>query len=423
MFFKDRRWAILVAGIAIELCIGIGDAWSVFQNPLMEKFGWTTAAVSITFTIMTFLSAGAPLVAKLQDNFKTRNIVLVGSLFYGTGLIATGFIRSIAGLYITYGLGVGIGVSMVYPLVIGYMVRAYPEKKGLVSGIMVASYASGAIIWAPVGAHLSAAFGILNAFKFLGLGLMVAIALATRFLGDVQSSPTRRFPGSIGIAGNYTWREMLASPIFYILFFAVMIGTTSGLMILAHASPIIQATLKISPEKAAFFVGILAAANAVGRLFWGGISDKVGRFPLFVLLFVLCIGAFYTLASAPATGLFLVAIIVIQSSFGGHMCLMAPITADVFGSKHLGVNYGIMFIAYSLSGIVGPRLAAVVKEANHGDYRQAFLIAMCLCVVGLLLAVTAAFKYYRVSGTGLGNMAENARNPIEAPHAIKNIAA
>jgi len=397
MSIKNAPYASLVAGIIIELCIGIGDAWSVFQNPLMEKFGWTTAAVSITFTIMTFLSAGAPLVAKLQDFFKTKNIVLVGSLFYGAGLIATGFIRSITGLYISYGLGVGIGVSMVYPLVIGYMVRIYPEKKGLVSGIMVASYASGAIIWAPVGAHLAAVFGILNAFKYLGVGLMVVIALATRFLGDVQNSPVQRFAKGTASVVNSTWREMLASPIFYVIFFTVMIGTTSGLMILAHASPIIQATLSIPPEKAAFFVGILAASNAIGRLFWGGISDKAGRFPLLILLFTLCIAAFYTLASAPTAVLFIAAIVVIQSSFGGHMCLMAPITADVFGAKNLGVNYGIMFIAYSLSGIVGPRLAAVVKEANNGDYRQAFLIAMCLCVVGLFLAVTAAFKYYRIS--------------------------
>jgi OFA family oxalate/formate antiporter-like MFS transporter len=401
MFFKNARYTSLVAGIIIELCVGIGDAWSVFQNPLMEKFGWTTAAVSITFTIMTVLSATAPLVAKLQDFFATRNIVLVGSLFYGGGLVATGFISSIGGLYISYGLGVGIGVSMVYPLVIGYMVRTYPEKKGLVSGIMVASYASGAMIWAPVGAHLTEAFGILSAFKFLGIGLMIVIALATRFLRDTPLANVQRFSVNAGVVGNSNWLEMLASPIFYVIFFAVMIGTTSGLMILAHASPMIQATMNIAPEKAAFFVGVLAASNAVGRLFWGGISDRTGRFPLFILLFILCITAFLTLSNAPNAALFLIAILVIQSSFGGHMCLMAPITADVFGARYLGVNYGIMFIAYSLSGIIGPRLAAVIKEANNGDYRQAYLIAMCLCVAGLFLAITAAFKYYRLSARKL----------------------
>jgi len=408
MFFRKARYTSPVAGITIELCVGIGDAWSVFQNPLIEKFGWTTAAVSITFTIMTVLSATAPLVAKLQDYIKTRNIVLAGSLFYGGGLIATGFISSIAGLYITYGLGVGIGVSMVYPLVIGYMVRTYPEKKGLVSGIMVASYASGAMIWAPVGAHLTAAFGILNAFKFLGIGLVVVIALATRFLGDTPSAVVQRASVHTGILGNRNWREMLTSPIFYIIFFCVMIGTTSGLMILAHASPIIQATLSISPGQAAFFVSILAASNAVGRLFWGGISDRTGRFPLFILLFVLCTAAFFTLSSAPGASLFLAAIVVIQSSFGGYMCLMAPITADVFGARYLGVNYGFMFIAYSLSGIIGPRLAAVIKEANHGDYRQAYLIAMCMCIAGFFLAITAAFKYDRISKRKLSAPVENA---------------
>jgi OFA family oxalate/formate antiporter-like MFS transporter len=397
MFFKNARYTSLIAGIIIELCVGIGDAWSVFQNPLMEKFGWTTAAISITFTIMTVLSVAAPLVAKLQDYFKTRNIVLVGSLFYGGGLVATGFISSITGLYITYGLGVGIGVSMIYPLVIGYMVRTYPEKKGLVSGIMVASYASGAMIWAPVGAHLTTAFGILSAFKFLGVGLMIVIIIATRFLKHTPIANVRHSHANAGVLGNMGWREMLATPIFYILFLVVMIGTTSGLMIIAHASPMIQTNMNVSPEKAAFFVGILAAANAFGRLFWGGLSDRTGRFPLLILLFILCIGAFFTLSCSPAPILFLIAIVVIQSSFGGHMCLMAPINADIFGTRYLGINYGITFMAYSSSGIIGPRLAAVIKEANNGDYRQAYLIAMYLCVVGLFLAITAAFKYRRFS--------------------------
>jgi OFA family oxalate/formate antiporter-like MFS transporter len=237
---------------------------------------------------------------------------------------------------------------------------------------------------------------------------MVVIVIATRFLGDTPIGTARHSAANTGVLGNRSWREMLASPIFYVIFFAVMIGTTSGLMILAHASPMIQATMNLAPEKAAFFVGVLAASNAIGRLFWGGISDRTGRFPLFILLFILGIAAFFTLSSAPNAALFLIAVVVIQSSFGGHMCLMAPITADVFGARYLGVNYGIMFIAYSLSGIIGPRLAAVIKEANNGDYRQAYLIAMCLCVVGLFLAITAAFKYRQLSARKLENTAESA---------------
>jgi OFA family oxalate/formate antiporter-like MFS transporter len=389
-----------VAGILAELCVGIVYAWSVFQNPLIDKFGWTTSAVSMAFTIAACMGAMAPLVGKLQEYLKTKTIVLAGGFVYGGCLFLSGTIDSLAALYIFFGFGVGLGTSMIYPLVISYMVKIFPEKRGFVSGLMVASYGSGAIVWAPIGAYLTHHFGVLNAFKILGIGLFVLIAVISRFIGDVRDKD--QSTGGHSVTGfenenDKTWREMLCMPIFYVIFTALAIGAMTGLMILAHASPMIESTLGMSSQEASFIVGILAAANALGRLGWGIISDRVGRYPLLIFLFVLSIAAFASLSVTSAAIVFLAAIVAAELCYGGYISLIAPLTADVFGTKHLSVNYGIMFIAFSFGGIVGPRVAAVARKAAGDSYHQAYVIAMLLCVLGLILAVVATVKNRRIS--------------------------
>ncbi len=387
-----KRRITLIAGIITEICIGIGYAWSVFQNPLVDKFGWTTSSVSVAFTLFIFVGAIAPLVGKLQQYLKTRTIVLIGAFIYGLGLYFTGTVSSIPQLYLTFGLGVGLGTSMVYPLAISYMVKIYPEKRGLISGVMVASYGSGAIVLAPVGAWLISDYGILPAFKYLGIALFILIAISSRFISEFPDEEIMEREKSLSIeekGTNLVWQEMLRTPIFYVAFLALTIGATSGLMILGHASPIVQSMMDLPAQKAAFIVGILAASNAFGRLFWGGVSDKLGRYSLLVFLFILSILSFLALITSSIIPVFLAAIIVIELCYGGYISLIAPITADAFGTKNLGINYGIMFIAFAIGGVIGPRIAAVIKEANNGSYREAFIIAMIMCMAGLVFAAIA----------------------------------
>ena len=387
-----KKRITLFAGIITEICIGIGYAWSVFQNPLVEKFGWTTSAVSVAFTLFIFLGAIAPLVGKLQQYLKTRTIVLIGAFIYGLGLYFTGTINSIPGLYLTFGVGVGVGTSIVYPLVISYMVKIFPEKRGLISGLMVASYGSGAIVLAPVGAWLISEYGILAAFRYLGIALFILIALISRFIGEFRDDDLaeKESDASGEQKGfNMKWQDMMKTPIFYFAFLALTIGATSGLMILGHASPIVQSMMDLPAQKAAFIVGILAASNAFGRLFWGGVSDKLGRYPLLLFLFTLSILSFVALITSGVISVFLAAIIVIELCYGGYISLIAPITADAFGTKNLGINYGIMFISFAIGGVIGPRIAAIIKEVNNGSYREAFIIAMILCIAGLVFAAIA----------------------------------
>ncbi|MDI9613679.1 MAG: OFA family MFS transporter [Acidobacteriota bacterium] len=409
----SKRATALLAGIGIEVCAGIGYAWSVFQNPLIDKYGWTTSAVSVAFTLFILAGAIAPLVGKLQEYLRTRTIVLIGAVLYGASLYATGTASSIPALYLSFGLGVGVGTTTIYPLLISYMIKLFPEKKGLISGVMVASYGSGAVLLAPIGAWLTSQYGVSNAFKILGVGLFIIIAAASRLIDDVRDIRTemRKAAPSASPARkvrDLTWRQMLATPRFYVAFTALTIGATSGLMILGHASPMIQSTMGIPAQQAAFIVSILAVSNTVGRLFLGGFSDRVGRYPLMMMLFACSTLSFVTLAASDWVPLFLTGVLLVEFCYGGYIALIAPVTADLFGTRHLSINYGIMFLSFAIGGVIGPRLAAVIKETYDGSYQMAFIIAAALCVVGLGLALAAGRMRRRQRDT-----AENSK-PIAA---------
>ena len=403
MDMDSKRWYYLLACMFICVCIGFGYAWSVFQKPIVSQFGWSTADVSLTFTLSIMMSALVPpFIGKLQDYIKTRQIILIGGALFGISVASTGYIKSIVHLYLAFGIGVGLGIGIVYPCIMAYIIKLFPDKRGLASGMLAASYGSGAIIWAPIGVRITETYGVLAAFKVLGTIFFIIVCLLSLVIKDIPASyqPVEKNVGNENrqtVSGpDKTWKEMLKSPLFYIIVGMFSIGTTSGLMIMGHASPIVQEVLKISPERAALIVGLLAIANTMGRLIFGWVSDKIGRFPISFTLFVMVGSAMLALSTVKTFSLFVAMILIIGLGYGGFVAMMAPLTADMFGSKHLSVNYGFMYVAYGFGGILGPRLAATIKDLNNGDYSQAFIIAASLCIVGIALVFFAS-KYNRKS--------------------------
>lgn len=386
MNFATRRWLYLAVALMICVCAGIGYSWSVFQNPIVKNFGWSALDVSLTFTLQIAASTLTPLlIGGLVNKMPTKQVILAGGLIYGLCVSATGYMQSLIQLYLLYGIGTGIGVGMIYPCLMAYAVKLFPDKKGLSAGLLAASYGSGAIIFAPIAAQIIAAYGVLAAFKALGSIFLVVICVLSRLIGDP--------PEAVSVANNSgltaakatggldkTRSEMVRSPIFYVVLALFTLGTTSGLMLMGSASPILQQILKVTPAQAAFIVGILAVFNTCGRLFWGWISDRIGRYPVMFSLFA-CIGvAMFTLAAVDSYPAFIGAMLLVGLCYGGFTTMIAPVTADMFGTKNLSANYGLMYIAYGFAGILGPRLAV-----SLGDYSQAFIAAAMLSLAGILL--------------------------------------
>lgn len=389
-----NRWLVLTASVVINLCIGSSYAWSVFQKPLVDLFGWSTSATSLVFTISLGVVPAAMIVAgKIQDKVGPKTVVLVGGILFGAGIIGAGFTDSLRVLYSTYGLLGGIGTGTIYACTVANTVKLFPDRRGLASGLVAAGFGSGAVLFAPLATWLIHSYGVLAAFKILGAGYLTLIPVLSWF---IQTAPPGYAPAGWvppasstrgAAAADKDWRQMLRDPKFWALWSIYTLGTISGLMIIAHASPFGQEVLKLAPQTAAVAISALALANTGGRVFWGWISDKIGRFSTVVAMFVL--GGLVMLVLPAVSGLmaFVAVLIVIGLCFGGFMGIFPSITAEAFGPKNLGMNYGVMFTAFGLAGFVGPRLAATAKELNHGDYTHAFLSAAALSLLGVGLTL------------------------------------
>lgn len=393
MRLESKRWIYLVLGTLINFIIGQTYAWSVFVLPLANHFKWSLADVSVAFAIFHSVSFIPIVIAgKLQEKISPKAIIVCGGLCYGLGMIGVGFVQTLPQLYLAYGVVGGVSMGIVYSGVVPNIVRFFPDHRGMASGVLAAGVGCAALVWAPVAVHMIKTYTVLSTFKMLGAFYLVGICLLGLLIetapdgfapaGWVPSGQTQK---ALSIPDK-DWRQMLGDPLYYVLAGTIIMGAISGLMIVAHASPILQSVGGYSAVAAGSWVGILALCNSSGRAGWGLVSDRFGRMPTMVVIYLILGGAMFWLASTPFA--VIVPVLLVGMCFGGFMGQLASLTADAFGSKYLAMNFGIMFVPFSVGAFIGPRFAAKIKTAT-GNYSQAFLIASALVLVGIVLALVA----------------------------------
>lgn len=398
---ESNRWLILIACILINLCLGAGYAWSVFQTPLIETFGWTTAEASLAFSLsFGLVPVGMIIFGPIQDKKGPKMITFGGGILFGLGMLSTGFISSLTGLYLTYGVMLGIGIGMAYGCCVATPVKWFPDKRGLAGGLTAAGFGSGAIVFAPLAVYLIEKFSVMTTFKILGVLFLIVICVCSLFIKAPQikkeekkeSEKSERGIDVSAISNDATPREMLKTGKFYLLWVMYIIGCISGLMIIGHASPIAQEQIGLTPQIAAVSVSIIGLANTLGRIFWGSVSDKLGRYNTLIIMYIVAGIMMVLLNGARSFSLFIITVSGIALCFGGFMGIFPSITADNFGTKNLGVNYGVVFTAFGLAAIIAPRMAAIIKESAGGDYGRAFIIAAILSVVGIVMTFLVISK-------------------------------
>ena len=398
MNVNAKRWGYLFVCMVINLCAGFIYSWSVFQKPLMEHFGVSSASISLAFTIIMGGSAlPMALAGKAQEYVAPRQVILAGGILLGTGVMGIGYARTIEGLLL-FSLLIGLGVGIAYPGTVTNMVRWFPDHRGLASGLLAGGMGEGAVIISPLAVLLIQEYGLLAGFKILGIVFLVLICGLSRSIPTAAENyaPTKGFYSGKNMAviatKNKAWREMLRDPVFYILAGMFIIAAISGMMIMGHASPIAQEKLNITPQEASVLVAMLALSNMSGRIAWGWISDKTGHYFAMLLMFLIMGFAMFALTKVNGQDTVVVAMLAIVFCYGGFMGTMASVTANSFGTKYLGVNFGIMFLTIAIAAFIGPRLLAVLNETRNGDYSLAFLIATVLCGGGVLLNLAAQRK-------------------------------
>jgi MFS transporter, OFA family, oxalate/formate antiporter len=389
-----NRWLAVVGGVLMNLALGSLYAWSVFVLPLEKEFGWSRAQTSWTFTIaITAFAATFVLAGRLQDRRGPRVCALLGAVLVGGGFILATFTSSLLFLYLSFGLIVGIGNGFGYsaPMPVGS--KWFPDKRGLVVGIMVGGYGAGSAIFGPVASALIESIGWRMTFRVLGL-LFLAMGLAGASL--LKNPPAGyRVPGwspsaAVVTRRDIATRDVLRTRTFYALWIAYCLGATAGLMTISQLVPFAR-NAGLGAAAATFAITVGAAGNAGGRILSGWLSDAMGRLPTLrtmVAISAAAMPALYIWREDPV--LFFILVAVVYWCYGTQLSVFATTTADFYGTKHLGLNYGVLFTAWGIAGIVGPIVAGAVYDAT-GDYQSAFYVAGGLAAVAFsILSVTRA---------------------------------
>ena len=380
-----NRWLAVVGGVSMNLALGSLYAWSVFVAPLETEFGWTRTQTSWVFTIAIVTFALSFVVAgRIQDQRGPTICAITGATLVGLGFILASFTSSLVYLYIAFGFVVGLGNGFGYATPIPVGSKWFPDKRGLVVGLMVAGYGGGSAIVIPVANALIAGVGWRATFRILGVVLFLMCMLGTLLL---KNPPTGYRPEgwSPKPAPERSERdiptgEMLGIPAFYFLWVAYCLGTTAGLMTISQLVPFATAA-----GMAAGVAGLFGAiGSASGRILSGWLSDRIGRLTtLRIMIFVSALAMPALFFWREQAILFYLLVAAVYWCFGAQLSVFATTSADFFGTRHLGLNYGLLFTAYGVAGVIGPVIAGRVFDAS-GDYRYAFYIAAGLALVALL---------------------------------------
>ena len=424
-----NRWIVVAGAVMIQLSLGAIYAWSAFTTPLqgtastLSQYNFTKTETQAIFSAGLATFAIVMIFAgRLQQRIPPRNVAF-GGLLLGAGYIAAGFTgASFFGKLLTIGIvsGAGIGFAYVVPIAVG--VKWFPDKKGLLSGLAVAGFGFGAVVWimlADPPAILgvsgliqtnSGVYTVANVdwvFTIYGIIFLIMIAIGSLVMvnpptgykpsGWVPPDPKDKKDQARG-SKDFASGEMLRTVQFYIAWGMFMFGALAGLMVIGNVQNFAKDAQYgfqghgFSARQAADFAVISAAIflpilNGIGRIVWGTASDKIGSRKALLLMFIfqgtMTATFFFTTVNEY---LFYVVAAMIGFNFGGTLALFPPTTADFFGSKNLGANYGLMFTAYGVGGIVGPILAGMVQ-----DYRLSFLYAFIPASVLCLTAAVLAF--------------------------------
>ncbi len=382
---NTNRITPVIGALLVQAILGTVYAFSVFVKPMQLEFGWdrTTTQWAFSFALLTFAIVMIP-AGKLQDKIGPKKTASIGGVLLGLSfLLGALFINENRPwvLYITYGLIGGAGIGFGYVCPIAALVKWYPDKKGLITGIAVAGFGAGALFFAGPASTLilapnpgSEALGIgkiillaLGVDKGEGFGIgwrlffvihgIFATAVVVFGASLLKTPPPGWKPagwtGSVSVnqqkQNDYSWKEMLNTPIACMLWVTFIFGATSGLMAIGQWKPMTAAILQgqtFAPEWLGTFgrfvepVGILAIFNALGRVFWGKISDMIDRPRAMMMMYLAQGTAFMLLISVESTFAVFLASALVGLNFGGNFALFPAATADYFGSKNLGMNYG-----------------------------------------------------------------------------------
>lgn len=394
------RWWIVVAALLLQFSIGAVYAWSVFSTALKkpEAMGLSNPEASLPFTVtIGMIFIGTYNGGRVQDKVGPRPVALTGGVIYALGCVLASFAQShddtqLWLLVLGYGVISGFGLGLAYIVPIAMLQKWFPDKRGLITGLAVAGFGFGAVLTAPVAQWLIAMRpGTPNwAFLPLGIGYLVLSLVGASFFRNPPAgySVPGWVPATTGRVRDsdkqYTEKEALRSPQWYLLTAVLTLNVTVGIALIAQANSSAQDIAGYSKAGAATLVGVLALFNGGGRIFWAWISGMTGRMMAFGLMLALQGVCLLLIPHASGAALFFVLAAIIYLCYGGGFGTMPATAGDFFGVRHAGAIYGLMIVGWSLGGIVGPPIISALIGSDK-SYTLGYTVMGIIALVALVL--------------------------------------
>ena len=396
---NKNRWLIALSAIAIHLSIGGAYAYSVYKNPIMQDMGWSATNVTVAFTIMMGLAGfAAALFGSLVEKMGPRKSAMVAAVLFGAGQAGAGLAilsDSVVLYWLTYGLLSGLGMGIGYIAPVSTLVKWFPDRRGLATGMAVLGFGSGALITAPVAANLMEGVGISTTYFILGVSYFILMILGASYIappakdympeGMKQAAESGKKKLKLDLA-QMSAKEAVKTRQFWMLWAMHLVNVTAGIMMISVASPMAQEIVGLSVAGAAAMVGVMGLFNGGGRLLWAAFSDYIGRTNVFVIFFTIQVITFAVLPHTTNVIMFQVFIFLVVSCYGGGFSNLPAYASDLFGTKQLGVIHGYLLTTWSLGGIFGPIIVSSVKNA-YDSYIPVFYLFTGLIAVSLLISL------------------------------------
>ncbi|MCL2703415.1 MAG: OFA family MFS transporter [Defluviitaleaceae bacterium] len=401
---RKKAVTVLAAGVLFNLSIGVLYSWSMIKMKLAAAaesggWGWNSVQAGRPYTVaIVCFALGVLIGGRIQDKIGPRRVVTAGGAMVGLGMVLSGIVgNSAVGVTLCFGvltgLGIGIGYSSVTPPALKWF---HPGRKGMVSGFIVGGFGLGAVYYAPLATALLNRYGIESTFIYMGIAVMIISTAVAQLVKNPPSGYTPGTPAKLKksaakpAAKDMNWREMMRTKRFCLMMIIFLLASSCGLMILGNVSEIARLQAGISEETIlALLVSFMAVTNFAGRIGGGLLSDKIGRLNALFLIFViqmLNMAAFMFYQNLP---LIIIGIIGAGFCFGSILSIFPALTADQFGLKNYGQNYGIVYLAWGLSGVVAPVIADYFYDAA-GNFNTAYII--CAVMMVFIIGVNYLLK-------------------------------
>lgn len=403
-----NRWVIAAAAVLMQVGLGAVYGYSVLTRPIMEVGGWTQTTVGFMFqAAILCLGLACFLGGIWQDKAGPRTVALTGGVLYGLGYLVAAYgvsVRSIALIVLGYGVIGGIGNGLAYITPVAVLVKWFPDKRGTVTGLAVAGFGVGSMVMTFFVGQWLPRYGVASTLLWMGIGYGLVVTLgALTFVNPPAGwqpagwAPARAEEGAAQ-GSSFTPGEAFRSRSYWMLWLMLFFNVSAGIMVISALKPLAVDKVGMTSAAATALVGFMGLFNGGGRLVWAGVSDRIGRARVFLLLYLIQAVMFGLLLITRNPLAFGVVTALIYLCYGGGFGTMPSFVADYFGAKAVGTIYGSILIAWGLAGVASPFLINYLRETT-GSYDLALGILAVVMLAGVVLPLRIRPPVRRAEGS------------------------